>query len=91
MNQATTIDVNPAAEATARLRAYAQLLKPPTFISPQFPVNQVFDWERELNSTNNVRLLYRFREINNFAKSRPQDQCIGYISVIIGEINLVSM
>ncbi|KAH8144296.1 uncharacterized protein LAJ45_11729 [Morchella importuna] len=91
VNQATTIDVNPAAEATARLRAYAQLLKPPTFISPQFPVNQVFDWERELNSTNNVRLLYRFREINNFAKSRPQDQCIGYISVIIGEINLVSI
>lgn len=90
MTQATTIDVNPAAEATARLRAYAQLLKPPIFISPQFPVNQVFDWERELNN-NNVRLLYRFREINDFVRSRPQDQCIGYISVIVAEINLVSM
>lgn len=57
----------------------------------QFPVNEVFDWERELSEKNNIKLLYRFTELEEFSKDHPTDQCIGYLSVIVVEMNLVTL
>ncbi|KAL0631200.1 hypothetical protein Q9L58_009932 [Maublancomyces gigas] len=75
-----------------RLREYSQgLLKSPLNSLQQFPGNEVFDWERELGDENNIKLLYRFAELEEFAKDRPGDQCIGYLSVIVVELNLVSL
>lgn len=75
-----------------RLREYSQgLLKSPLSSLQQFPENEVFDWERELGDENNIKLLYRFAELEEFAKDRPGDQCIGYLSVIVVELNLVSL
>lgn len=75
-----------------RLREYSHgLLKSPLNSLQQFPGNEVFDWERELGDENNIKLLYRFAELEEFAKDRPGDQCIGYLSVIVVELNLVSL
>lgn len=67
------------------------LLKSPPNSLQQFPGNEVFDWERELSDDNNIKLLYRFAELEEFAKDRPGEQCIGYLSVVVIEMNLVSL
>lgn len=68
-----------------------KLTEPPSNSLHQFPVNEVFDWERELSDKNNIKLLYRFAELEEFSKDHPTDQCIGYLSVIVVEMNLVTL
>lgn len=88
----TVIEVDPDIENASRLRRYAQkLLKHSTKALQKFPGNEVFNWERELNDQNKVKLLYRLAELNDFAREYPEGRCIGYLSVIIVEMNLVAL
>lgn len=86
----TLIEVDPAIDVAKRLQGYARKLKP-TLANIQLFPGDIFDWETELGNRSNIRLLYRLAEVEDFAQSHPKDQCVGYLNVMVVEMNLVSL
>ncbi|KAL7266342.1 hypothetical protein RUND412_011114 [Rhizina undulata] len=89
ISKTTHVDVNPLIQDAKWLQNYAQkFLKTQTIFLP-FPGNEIFDWEKELDAEN--RMLYTFADLDRFTRELPNKQCVGYLSLVIVELNLVKM
>ncbi|KAF2659653.1 hypothetical protein K491DRAFT_755187 [Lophiostoma macrostomum CBS 122681] len=86
LNGNTRIDVDPDMADALWLRALAQRLTKREHVNPPFP-DGVFDTEAA--ETAAVRILYTLADIDEFARANPKERFMGYISVIVTELNLV--
>lgn len=68
------------------LRALAQRQSKREHVNPPFPYD-VFNAEEIENAA--VKVLFKLSEIDEFARSNPREKAVGYMSVIITELNIV--
>ncbi|EON69735.1 hypothetical protein W97_08997 [Coniosporium apollinis CBS 100218] len=95
LTSSTQVDVNPAILDTEWLRGFAQRLTRREHVNPPFPEG-VFDTEAAEESQ--VRILYTLADIDEFARTAPggkssfgHQKFMGYLSVIIMELNITSL
>jgi hypothetical protein len=69
------------------VRALAHRLTKKEHVNPPFPTD-VFDIEAAEEAP--VRVLYKLSEIDEFARRNPRETVMGYISVIVTEVHVVS-
>ena len=69
------------------IRAFAHRLTKNEHVNPPFP-SDVFDVDEAENSA--VKTLYKLSEIDEFARSNPREKAIGYISVVITQLHIVT-
>jgi len=69
------------------VRALAQRLAKKEHVNPPFPVD-VFDIEAAEEAA--VRVLYKLTEIDEFVRRNPKERVMGYISVLVTEVHIVS-
>ncbi|KAF2126619.1 hypothetical protein P153DRAFT_407812 [Dothidotthia symphoricarpi CBS 119687] len=84
LNGNSRVDIDPELGDARRLRALAQRLTKKEHVNPPFPDVDVSDYE-----TAPVRALFRLAEVDDFARANPRERLVGYISVIITELNIV--
>jgi len=95
LSPASLVDIDPIHREAQWLRSYAQkLLRKPNICQP-FPYTE-FDWRGGLFG--DVRLKYTFadidtysRNIEDFVHQVPGNQCTGYLSVVIVEMNVSTL
>lgn len=89
------MDINPIHRDTQWLRNYAKrLLRKPDICQP-FPTEE-FDWEEGLYGERRIR--YTFADIDKYARHTeeyqdqlPTSQCIGWLNVVIVEMNVATL
>jgi hypothetical protein len=69
------------------VRALAQRLTKKEHVNPPFPTD-VFDVKAAEEVP--VRVLYKLSEIDEFARRNPGEKVMGYISVVVTEVHVVS-
>ncbi|OCK79378.1 hypothetical protein K432DRAFT_299970 [Lepidopterella palustris CBS 459.81] len=84
----THVEVDPCIADAVWLRSFAQRLTKREHINPPYPEG-VFDTESA--QTSPVRVLYRLADIDEFARAAPKEKFIGYLSVIVMELNIVTL
>ncbi|KAF2742069.1 hypothetical protein M011DRAFT_413337 [Sporormia fimetaria CBS 119925] len=82
----TRIDIDPDTSDALWLRSFADRLTKNEHVNPPFP-DSVFDLEYA--KTAPTRVLYTLADIDEFARENPKECFVGYISVILADINLV--
>lgn len=95
LGPASLVGIDPIHRDAQWLRSYAQkLLRKPDLCQP-FPYTE-FDWSVGLFG--DVRLKYTFADIDTYARNIeefehqvPGNQCIGYLNVVIVEINIATL
>ncbi|KAF2259306.1 hypothetical protein CC78DRAFT_74412 [Lojkania enalia] len=87
LNANTRLDVDPDMNDAVWLRSFAQRLTKKEHVNPPFP-DGVFDTEAA--ETASVRILYNLADIDEFARSNPKERFMGYISVVITQLNIVT-
>lgn len=87
LNANTQVHVNPNMEDARYVRALARRLVKKEHVNPPFP-SDVFDAQEAENAA--VKVLYKLGEIDEFARSSPREKAVGYISVLITELNIVT-
>jgi hypothetical protein len=85
LNANTRVDVNPEIGDARRLRALAQRLTKKEHVNLPFPNIDVEGFENAV-----VRTLYTFADVDDFARSNPKEKVVGYLSVIITQLNIVT-
>ncbi|KAF2199677.1 hypothetical protein GQ43DRAFT_375678 [Delitschia confertaspora ATCC 74209] len=88
LNANTRIDIDPEFNDAVWLRFFAQRLTKKEHINPPFPEG-VFDTASVEEAP--VRILYRLADIDEFARANPKERFMGYISVLITELNIVAL
>ncbi|KAF2112935.1 hypothetical protein BDV96DRAFT_497013 [Lophiotrema nucula] len=88
LNANTRIDVDPDMADALWLRSLAQRLTKKEHINPPWP-SEIFDTEEA--ETASVRILYTLADIDEFARANPKERFMGYISVLITELNIVTI
>ncbi|RPA81919.1 hypothetical protein BJ508DRAFT_325941 [Ascobolus immersus RN42] len=84
----TLVDVDPDLRDSIWLREFAKKQLKSQAVGTLFPGDEVFEWERELAGQ---KVLYTLADIDEFAREHPSGQCIGFLSLIIVKMNLVSL
>jgi hypothetical protein len=84
LNGNSRLDIDPDMGDARRLRSLAQCLTKKEHVNPPFPDIDVASFE-----TASVRALYTLADIDDFARSNPREKVLGYINVIITELNIV--
>lgn len=84
LNANSRIDVDPDIGDARRLRALAQRLAKKEHINPAFPAIDISSFEARA-----MRALYRFGDIDDFARANPQEVLVGYASCIITSLDIV--
>ena len=69
------------------VRALAQRLTKREHVNPLFP-SDVFDVEQAENAA--AKVLFKLSEIDEFARTHPGVTAMGYISVVITQLHIVS-
>jgi hypothetical protein len=87
LNANTQLHIDPNMADARYVRALAQRLTKKDHVNPAFPAD-VFD--AGAAETAVLRVLYKLSEIDEFARSNPKEKVMGYISVIITEIHIVT-
>ena len=85
LNGNSRLDIDPDMGDARRLRSLAQRLTRKEHVNPAFPDVDVTYFE-----TASVRALYTLADIDDFARSNPREKVLGYISVIITELSIVT-
>ncbi|KAF2190203.1 hypothetical protein K469DRAFT_25482 [Zopfia rhizophila CBS 207.26] len=88
LNANTRVDIDPNVSDAVWLRSFVQRLTKKEHVNPPYPEG-VFDTEAA--ETSPVRMLYNLADIDNFARANPREKCTGYISVLITDLNIVSL
>lgn len=86
MSGNTRIDVDPNMSDAFWLKGLAQRMTKREHVNPPFPVD-IFDTLAA--ETAEVRMLYNLADIDEFARANPKERFMGYISVLITELNFV--
>ncbi|KAH9877719.1 hypothetical protein J1614_002936 [Plenodomus biglobosus] len=90
LNANSRVDIDPDLGDARRLRALAQRLTKKEHVNPPFPIEH-----GELGELVNTfkeatqRPLFTLADIDEFARSNPRERVLGYLSVIITELNIV--
>lgn len=84
LNANSRIDIDPDTGDARRLRVLAQRLTKKEHINPPFPAIDISCYEESP-----VRALYSFADIDDFARTNPREELLGYASCIITSINIV--
>ncbi|KAJ4362303.1 hypothetical protein N0V83_010396 [Neocucurbitaria cava] len=86
LNGNSRVDIDPDLGDARRLRALALRLTKKEHVNPPFPdAVDVSGFE-----TAAVRALYTLADVDDFARSNPTEKCIGYLSVVMTEFNIVT-
>jgi hypothetical protein len=85
LNGNSRLDIDPDIGDARRLRSLAQRLTKKEHVNPPFPDIDITGFE-----TASVRALYNLADVDDFARSNPREKLIGYISVIITELAIVT-
>ncbi|KAF2438559.1 hypothetical protein P171DRAFT_371527 [Karstenula rhodostoma CBS 690.94] len=87
LNANTQVFIDPTIAEARYLRALAQRLTKKEHVNPPFP-HDLFDAEEaELAA---VKVLYKLSEIDEFARTNPRERAVGYVSVIVTEVHIVT-
>jgi hypothetical protein len=95
LSKVTLVNIDPILRDTQWLRDYAKrLLRKPNICQP-FPYEE-FDWEELLHGE--LRLKYTFGDLDKYSRNieaykhqLPANQCGGYITAVITEMNIASL
>ena len=85
LNSNSRVDINPDMDEAYRLRALAHHLQKQEHVNPPFPDVDVTCFEEAP-----VRALYTLADVDGFARSNPGEKLIGYLSVVLTELNIVT-
>ncbi|KAL6709076.1 hypothetical protein ACN47E_001892 [Coniothyrium glycines] len=85
INASTRIDIDPEMDDTRRLRALARRLTRKEHVNPPFPNVNTDGFEDAP-----IRARFTFADINDFARAHPTETVIGYLSVVITQLNIVT-
>ncbi|KAF2848109.1 hypothetical protein T440DRAFT_401927 [Plenodomus tracheiphilus IPT5] len=91
LNANSRVDIDPDLADARRLRALAQRLTKKDHVNPAFPIPEL-----EMNElvkefeTATQRPLFTLADVDDFARSNPRERILGYLSVIITELNIVT-
>lgn len=85
LNGNSRIDIDPNMGDARRLRALAQRLTKKEHVNPPFP-----DIDTSGYGDAAVRVLYTLADVDDFARANPTEEVMGYLSVIITELNIVT-
>jgi hypothetical protein len=84
----TMIDIDPVMPDADWLRNFAQRITRRDHVNPPFPY-ATFDFEAMAEAQNQI--LYTFSDLDEFARAAPKEQYFGYLSVIIVELNIMTL
>ncbi|UPX14921.1 uncharacterized protein EKO05_0005392 [Ascochyta rabiei] len=84
LNANSRVDIDPDIGDARRLQTLAQRFTKKEHVNPAFPAIDVSFFEESP-----VRALYNFADIDEFARTNPQEELIGYVSCIITSLNIV--
>lgn len=87
LNGNTQLYVHPTLADARYVRALAQRLTKKEHVNPPFPTD-AFDVKAAEASV--VRVLYKLSEIDEFVRANPRETVLGYISVIITQVHVVT-
>jgi hypothetical protein len=87
VNANSRIDIDPDLSDARRLRALAQRVTKKVHVNPPFPVSlrDVEDYENA-----RVKALYTLADIDDFARANPKEVVVGYMSVVLTQLNIVT-
>jgi hypothetical protein len=85
LNATSRLDIDPDTPDARRLRALAQRLKKRDHVNPPFPPIDPTPF-----ATAPLRALYRLADIDEFARANPTQPLLGYMSVVLTELNVVT-
>jgi hypothetical protein len=86
LNANSRLDIDPDTGDARRLRSLAHRLTKKEHVNPPFPADvDVAHFE-----TAPVRALYGLADVDDFARANPKEKVIGYLSVVITELNIVT-
>jgi hypothetical protein len=85
LNGNSRLDIDPDLSDARRLRALAQRLTKKEHANPPFPDINVSSFEKA-----RIRALYTLADIDDFARSNPRENVMGYLSVIITSLDIVT-
>lgn len=91
LNANSRVDINPDLGDARRLRALAQRMTKKQHVNPPFPIEPeaLQAMIREFK-TAHQRPLFSLAEVDTFARSNPTETIMGYLSLIITQLNLVT-
>lgn len=87
LNANTRVFIDPAIAEARYLRALAQRLTKKEHVNPPFP-HDLFNAEESERAA--IRVLYKLSEIDEFARMNPREKAVGYVSVIVTELHIVT-
>jgi hypothetical protein len=85
LNATSRLDIDPDTPDARRLRALAQRLTKRDHVNPPFPPIDPTPF-----ATAPLRALYRLADIDEFARANPTQPLLGYMSVVLTELNVVT-
>lgn len=87
LNANSQLHIDPNMADARYVRALAQRLTKREHVNPPFP-SDVFDVNEAENAA--VKVLYKLGEIDEFVRSNPREKAVGFISVIITELHILT-
>jgi hypothetical protein len=87
LNANTQVFIDPSIAEARYLRALAQRVTKQEHVNPPFP-HEVFSAAEAERSA--IKVLYKLSEIDEFARTNPREKAVGYISVIVTELRIVT-
>lgn len=85
LNGNSRVDIDPNMGDARRLRALAQRLTTTEHVNPPFPDADIKGFESAP-----VRALFTLAEVDEFARLNPNETLMGYLSVVITQLNIVT-
>ncbi|CAO2655143.1 Nn.00g102070.m01.CDS01 [Neocucurbitaria sp. VM-36] len=85
LNGHSRVDIDPDLGDARRLRALAVRLTKKEHVNPPFPDIDVSGFE-----TAAVRPLYTLADVDDFARSNPTENLLGYLSVVMTQLDIVT-
>jgi hypothetical protein len=85
LNAASRLDIDPDFPCARRLRSLASRLTKKEHVNPAFPAVDTSRFE-----TASVRALWRLAELDAFARANPREQLLGYVSVVLTGLDIVT-
>ncbi|OAL05306.1 hypothetical protein IQ06DRAFT_361531 [Phaeosphaeriaceae sp. SRC1lsM3a] len=86
LNANSRIDIDPDFADARRLRTLAQRLTKKEHVNPPFPA----DVDVETFPNAQIRALWTFAEVDEFARQNPNEKAVGYLSVILTQLDIVA-
>ncbi|KAF2825825.1 hypothetical protein CC86DRAFT_467442 [Ophiobolus disseminans] len=85
LNANSRVDIDPDMSDARRLRALAQRLTKKEHVNPAFPDIDTSDFADAA-----VRALYSLADVDEFARKNPNEQFVGYLSVVLAGLDIVT-